>query len=424
MDGISPQLALIVALVLVNALLSGSEIAFLTVRQARLSKGERESRSGHALASLAADPNRFLATVQVGVTLTGFLAAATAAVALAEPLARSLGVLGAAAEPTAVLLVTLGVTLFTLVVGELAPKRLAMQSPERWSLRASRPLSAAAWVATPVIWALSRLTDRVVALLGGDPAKVRERVTRSEIRELVSEPALYTGAQREIIHGALRFTERTLREVLVPRPDIVALPDELPAHEGLRLLVEAGHSRAPVYRERLDAANRQVSVLSLVGRDGRVADHATTVLALPDTLEVVEALRTLQANRQQLSLVVDEYGGVAGLVTVEDLVEELVGEIRDEHDREVEGVRETAGGGMSLPGRYPVHDLPTLGIEPPATEATTVGGLVAERLGRLPEPGDTIELDGRRVTVESLRRRRVQRLRIDPNLHSDEPPDL
>jgi putative hemolysin len=206
--------------------------------------------------------------------------------------------------------------------------------------------------------------------------------------------------------------------VLVPRADVVALPDDLPAHEALRRLVDAGHSRAPVYREQLDAADRQVSVLALVGRHGRVVDHATPAPVLPDTLAVVEALRVLQAHRQQLGLVVDEYGGLAGLVTVEDLVEELVGEIRDEHDREVEAVRAAAGGGMSLLGHYPVHDLPNLGIEPPATEATTIGGLVAEQLGRLPEPGDTIELDGRRVTVESLRRRRVQRVRIDPA-----PPD-
>ena len=423
MDGTSLQLTLIVVLVLVNGLLSGSEIAFLTVRQARLTDGERASGAGRALASLAADPNRFLATVQVGVTLTGFLAAATAAVSLAEPLARSLGVLGTAAEPTAVLLVTLAVTLFTLVVGELAPKRLAMQAPEGWSLRASRPLAAVAWVATPVIWVLSRLTNGVVALLGGDPAKVREQVTRSEIRELVSEPTLYTGAQREIIHGALRFTERTLREVLVPRPDMVALPDELPVHEALRRLVEAGHSRAPVYRDRLDAADRQVSVLALVGRDGRVADHAVTAPALPETLEVVEALRALQAHRQQLGLVVDEYGGVAGLVTVEDLVEELVGEIHDEHDPQIEGVRAVEGGAMSVLGRYPVHDLPALGIEPPTTEAATIGGLVAERLGRLPAPGDVIELDGRRVTVESVRRRRVQGVRIDPGQDPEAPPD-
>jgi putative hemolysin len=414
MDGISLQVTLIVALVLCNGLLSGSEIAFLTVREARLTERDRASRAGRSLARLTADPNRFLATVQVGVTLTGFLAAATAAVALAEPLARSLGALGTAAEPTAVLLVTLGVTLFTLVVGELAPKRLAMQSPERWSLRASRPLNAAAWVASPVIWGLSRLTDGVVALLGGDPGKVRERVTRSEIRELVSDPTLYTGAQREIIHGALRFTERTLREVLVPRTDMVALPDELPTEEALRRLVTAGHSRAPVYRDRPDTADRQVSVLALVGRHGRVADHATPALALPDALEVVEALRALQANRQQLGLVVDEYGGLAGLVTVEDLVEELVGEIRDEHDAEAEHVRAVAGGGVRLLGRYPVHDLPALGIDPPITEATSIGGLIAEQLGRLPRPGDTIELDGRPVTVEAMRHRRVQRVRIDP----------
>ena len=412
------QLMLIAALIGLNAAFSGSEFALLSLRRGQLDRLEGRSGAGRAVARLVREPNRFLATIQLGVTLTGFLASAVTAVTLAGLLAARLTRLGAGAEAAAVLLVTVALTFVTLVAGELVPKRLALQHPTGWALLVGRPLEALARLATPVIWVLSHATDLLVRALGGDPARTRQEVTEQEVADIVTSHGLFGSAHRRIITGALELGDRTLREVVVPRRDVLALPDDLDAQEALGRLVAAGHSRAPVYRESLDDADRLVSVLGLVERDGTVGDHARPASLLPERLDVVDALRRLQASRRQLALVVDEYGGVEGIVTVEDLVEELVGEIYDEHDAVGDAVVRTRDGALMLPGRFPVHDLADLGVAMTGGEATTVGGLVSELLGRLPDPGDVVDVDGHRLTVVAVEDNAVRRVRIDPPLRS------
>ena len=413
MDGIGVQLAFIAFLIVLNGALSGSEIALISLREGQLARLEQRSAAGRVLGRLVRDPNRFLATIQIGITLTGFLASATAAVVLAEPLVAPLAFAGDAARPAAIVLVTVALTLVTLVVGELAPKRLAMQRAEPWSLLAARPLAALSRLATPVIWLLSHATNGVVRLLGGDPHRDREAVTDQEIRDLVAVHSPYLPEHRRIIGGALEVADRTLREILVPRGRVTSLQEDLEVDEALRLLVANGHSRAPVFRDDLDDAHRQVSVLGLVGRTGVVAEHARPAVALAETTDVITALRELQAQRQQLALVISEHGGVEGVVTVEDLVEELVGEIQDEHDPEVHAVVHEPGGAVVVSGGLPIHELGPLGITLSAVDATTVGGLIAERLRRLPEPGDVVETGGYRLTVLGARRRVAEHVRIE-----------
>lgn len=413
MNGIGGQLALVGVLIVLNAAFAGSEIALISLRDAQLARLEQRSARGRALAKLAREPNRFLSTIQIGITLAGFLASATAAVALAEPLVEPLSFLGGAARPVAIFVITLGLTFLTLVFGELAPKRLAMQRAETWALLAARPLTLLARLTAPAIWLLSHATDLTVRLFGGDPERDRQEVTEEEIRDLIASQDSYTEEQREIIDGALVVAERTLRQVVVPRSRVVGLPADLPVDDALARLVAAGHSRAPVYTDGLDDADRTISVLGLVGREGTVADHARPALALPETLNAVVALRELQAEHQQLALVVSEYGGVEGIVAVEDLVEELVGEIYDEHDRDVLAVEHEPDGSMVLPGAFPLHDLEDLGLDVPAhPEVTTIGGLIADRLGRLPERGDEVEVHGLRVEVLTVRRRTAERVRV------------
>jgi putative hemolysin len=408
------QLTLVGLLVLLNAAFAGSEIALISLREGQIDRLEQRSRAGRSLAELAREPNRFLSTIQIGITLAGFLASATAAVTLSEPLVEPLAFLGAAARGTAILLVTAVLSFFTLVVGELAPKRLAMQRAERWALLVARPLSGLAVVVSPIVWVLSRSTDLVVRLLGGDPARAGEEVTREEVRDMVRSGDLYTGFQRRVIEGALEVADRTVRQIVTPRPDVVALGEDTTAEEALVVLAAAGHSRAPVYADRLDDADRTVSVLALVGRSGPVAAHAERTVVLPESAGALDALRQLQADRRQLAIVVSEHGSLEGIVTVEDLVEELVGEIYDEHDPDVAEVRHAADGAIELPGRFPVHDLADLRIEPPETDATTVGGLVAEQLGRLPVAGDRFVLADRAGQVLSVRSRAVERVRLQP----------
>lgn len=422
MRDVGLQLVLIAALVGLNAAFSGSELALLSLRRGELERLEQRGGVGRVLARLTREPNRYLAAIQLGVTLTGFLASAVAAVTLAGLLAERLAFLGDAAGAVAVVLITVALTLVTLVAGELVPKRLALQHPLGWALVMGRPVDAVARLAAPAIWVLSRLTNALVRILGGDPTRTRQDTTEQEIADLVGS-GLFGQAHRQIITGALEVGQRTLREVFVPRPDVLALPEDLEPGDAVRRLVAAGHSRAPVYRMSIDDADRVVSVLSLAGRRGRVADHCRPALVLPETLDVVEGLRRLQASRRQLALVVDEYGGLEGIVTVEDLVEELVGEIYDEHDPRAEDVLHTADGGIELHGRYPVHELAELGVPLTGGESATIGGLVTELLARLPEPGDTVTVDGWQLTVLSMHRRAVGRLRIEPGVRTASPHD-
>ncbi|HSJ46962.1 MAG TPA: hemolysin family protein [Euzebyales bacterium] len=417
--GIGWQLALVGALVVANALFAGSEIALISLGAGQIQRLEKRGRRGQLTARLARDPNRFLATIQIGITLAGFLASATAAVTLAEPLIGRLAALGAAARPVAIVVVTSVLTFFTLVLGELAPKRLAMQHVERWALLAARPLAALATVARPVVWLLGKATDVTIRVFGGDPRLGRKMVTDEEVRDLIAAGGLYSRAERQIITGALEAINRTLREVVRPRPQVLAVAEDLRVDAAIDRLRDAGHTRAPVYRERLDDADRVVSLLDLVGQSGTVADRARTAVALPEFLPLIDALRALQAARQTMALVVSEYGAIEGIVTVEDLVEEFVGEIHDEYDPDVRAAIRHPDGSITLAGHFPIHDLVDLDVDLPTGDYVTLAGLILDRLGRLPAVGDQLELEGWRITVLAVREYAIQQVRLDPRPPTD-----
>ncbi len=414
MSGIWLQVGLVLVLVAANAAFAGSELALISLREGQLRRLEQEGGRGRLVARLARDPNQFLSTIQIGITLAGFLASAVAAVSLAEPLVPLLGVLGQAAEPVAVVLVTMLLTYLTLVVGELAPKRIALQRPERWARRAARPLAWLSMLTRPVVWLLSRSTDLLVGLAGGDPRRQREAVTQEEVRDLIATQASFSPQQRTILIGAFELTERRLRDVVVPRRDVVALPANAVVDEGIRRLVVTGHSRAPVFRGDLDEVVGLVHLRDLLDASGRVADHIRAALVLPESMGVLDALRRLQAERQQLAIVINEYGATEGIVTVEDLLEELVGEIYDEFDLDSQGVQRQPDGSLVLPGSFPVHDLPDLGISLPEGPYATVAGLILDRLGRLPDPGETIQVDRWRLEVLAVERNAITRVRLLP----------
>lgn len=405
-------------LVLVNAALSGSEMALVTLREGQLRRLGRRSRSGDRLVRLSRDPNRYLATIQLGITLAGFLASAAAAVSLAEPLVGPLGFLGAAARPAAVLVVTVLLTFVTLVLGELAPKRLAMQRAERWALLSAGPLDLLARLSRPAVWLLSRATDVVVRLAGGDPRANREEMTEDELREMLVSQRGLSAQQREILTGAFDIAGRTLREILVPRREVTALPADLHADEGVRRLASAGRSRAPVTGPGgLDEVTGVVHIRDLVrAGGGTVGQWGRAPLLLPVTLPVADALRQLRQEHQQLALVVDEHGGIDGMVTLEDLLAEVVGELYDETDRDVHDVVREPDGSLLVPGDFPLHDLPDLGVRlsfPLSREYTTVAGLVLARLRHLPAgPGEVVRLPGLTLEVVEVADRAVRRVRL------------
>ncbi|MFI9640815.1 hemolysin family protein [Micromonospora sp. NPDC051925] len=413
------QLALVGVLVVLNAIFAGSEMALVSLRDSQLQRLERTSRAGRVLARLAKDPNRFLATIQIGITLAGFLASAAAAVSLARPLMPLLGFLGGAAETAAIVLVTLALTFVTLVFGELAPKRIAMQRAERWALLVARPLDILSSFTRPAVWLLGATSDLVVRFAGVDPKRQPDEIGPDELRDIVAGNHGFTKEQRTIIAGAVEIADRQLRAVLVPRLRVFTLDSGTTAEAARLVLAATGHSRAPVVRHGgLDDAVGVIHLRDLVGvPDDRPVDEcARPPMLLPDSLPVVDALRQFKAERQHIALVVDERGAVDGIVTLEDILEEIVGEIYDETDRDVRSVRTEADGSLVLPGTFPVHDLTDIGVEVPnrpAGDYTTVAGMVLSCLGHIPTvAGESVTIDDWELTVTDVDQRAITQIRL------------
>ncbi len=410
------QLVVVAGLIILNAAFAGTELALVSLRETQINDLERRSRTGASLARLARQPNRFMATIQIGITLAGLLASATAAVSLARPLEDRLGFFGAAAAPASVIIVTLVLAYFTLVIGELAPKRIAMQRAEAWGLVMARPLGALSVVTRPVVALLSASTDLVVRLAGGDPRVRTAEVTVEELREMVALHRTFTPEQRRIVDGAFEILERRLDEVLVPRRDVFVLDADLDTADALVALQDSGHTRAPVAPERnLDRVTGTVHLRDLIGVQGAaVGELAAPVPAFPGTATALVVLRELQNQRRQMALVVNEHGGSIGIVTVEDLVEEMVGEIYDEVDREPVTVQIGDDGTVTLPGRFAIHDLAEIGVDLPTGEYVTVAGLILHRLQRIPQTGDVLELEGWEITVVVVERHSIRSVRLRP----------
>ncbi|MEV1145160.1 hemolysin family protein [Micromonospora sp. NPDC049799] len=425
------QLALVGVLVILNAVFAGSEMALVSLRDSQIQRLERTSRAGRVLARLAKDPNRFLATIQIGITLAGFLASAAAAVSLARPLVPLLDVFGGAAETVAIVLVTLVLTFVTLVFGELAPKRIAMQAAERWALLVARPLDVLATLTRPAVWALGATSDLVVRLVGLNPKHEPDEIGPDELRDIVAGNHGFTKEQRTIIAGAVEIADRQLKAVLVPRLQVFTLDSGTTAEAARLVLAATGHSRAPVVRHGgLDDAIGVIHLRDLVGvPDDRPVDEcARPPMLLPDSLPVVEALRQFKAERQHIALVVDERGAVDGIVTLEDILEEIVGEIYDETDRDVHSVRHEPDGTTVLPGTFPVHDLIDLGVElpgRPSGDYTTIAGLVLACLGHIPTAaGESVTVDRWTLAVTRIDHHAITEVRLHrENTAEDEEPD-
>jgi putative hemolysin len=413
------ELAIVAASLLVNAVLAGSEIAFVSLRDTQISRLEQRGDRGRALARLARDPTRFLTTIQLGINLAGFLASASIAQKAADRLADPLDFLGGAARPVAFALVLLGLTYVTMVLGELVPKRLAMQRAEGWGLVAARPIAALDAVARPVVWLVGTSVDVVVRILGGNPSARAEDVTEEEVRDLIAT-SVEDEEQRTILSGAFEAAERTLREIVVPRSQVVALPVDAPTAQARADLVESGHSRAPVYAGDLDDVRGVVHLIDLVDEDGPVGAHMRPATVLPEAVSVLDGLRRLRGDRQQMAVVVNEHGATEGIVTVEDLLEEIVGDLYDEFDPDLGTVEREEGGALVLPGDYPVHDLPDLGVSLPEGPYATVAGWALARLGHIPEGHEAVEADGWRLEVLDIERRAITRVRLCPLVTGEE----
>ncbi|MHB1614359.1 MAG: hemolysin family protein [Actinomycetes bacterium] len=431
MSPVLGDVALVVLFILVGGVFSASEMALVSLREAQVRTLAVRGKRGARVARLHANPNRFLAAVQIGVTLAGFLSAAFGASTLAARLARVLvgrGLPAGAGEPVALVLVTLGVSYVSLVLGELVPKRLALQRTEALALTLAPLVDRLAVISRPVIWLLSRSTNVVVRVLGGDPRAGREAMSEGELREIVAGAHGLDRDERRLIGEVFAAGEHQVQEVMVPRTEVEFLDAGLPVAQAVRTVTRMPHSRYPVVRGSTDSVLGFVHVRDLldpglVGRSVRVGELVREVKLLPGTKPVLAALQEMRREGQHLAIVVDEYGGTDGIVTMEDLVEELIGEVHDEYDLPGGMVRRLHTGVVEVDALLGLDDFAEhTGITLPEGPYETVAGFVIAGLGRLPKVGDHLDALGHRFQVTGLDGRRVSRLRITPMRPVDPSP--
>lgn len=401
MTGVLLNSLLILLLVVVGGVFVAAEIALVSLRESQVTQLANRGKRGQLVAKLTANPNLFLSVVQVGVTLSGFLAAAFGADKLSDdlvPVLERLGLSSGVADAVSLILITIVISYVSIVVGELTAKRLALQRAEGVALGLAPLVDFTARVARPVIWLLGVSTDVLVRILGGDPKVSREEVTNEEIRAMVSGSTTLGAEERRIVEDVFAAGERGLREVMVPRTEVDFLPGDMPAHRAVREVIKAPHSRYPVIGDSADDIIGFVHVRDLLdpdlsSRTTPVAEVARPVLSMPDTVRVLRALSDMRRSSSHLAIVLDEYGGTAGIVTMEDLVEELVGDITDEYDVVVEeriGVR----GDLVIDGLNTLDDFAEkTGLVLPEGPYDTLAGFFVARLGQLPSVGDAISLE-------------------------------
>jgi putative hemolysin len=393
------SILVVLALILVEALFVASEIALVSLREVQVETMAQQSRRGQIVAKLVRDQNRWLATVQIGVTLTALLSSAYGAITLSESAKRGLmdaGLSKGLAGFIGVVGVTLMITFVTLVLGELAPKRLALQRPEPTARAVAPFLYRMAAVVRPFIFLLSVCTNGVVRLFGGDPAVGREAVSSEELRLMVAGNETLNSDERELIDEIFDAGDRQLREVLVPRTEVTFLDAGLPIRQAARIAASEPHSRYPVIEGSADNVIGFVHVRDflnpeLAGRSIRLEEIARPVKMLPTSKQVLSALSEMRAESTHLAIVVDEYGGTAGIVTLEDLIEELIGDIQDEYDVGQAGTTRLVGGVMEVDGLLNLDDfMDETGIELPDGPYETAAGFIVAELGRLPRLGDEV----------------------------------
>ena len=423
------DLVLVAVFILVGGVFAATELALVTLREAQAKALADKGKRGARVARLLSSPNRFLAAVQVGVTLAGFLSAAFGAARLAVPVSGVLADLGlpqGASDTVALVLVTLVISYFSLVFSELAPKRLALQRPERVALLFAPLLDRIAVLFRPVIWLLSKSTDVVVRLLGGDPNSQREAISEDELRGLVAAHESLTKDERKLIDDVFAAGERQLREVMLPRTEVAFLEASMTLSRALKETAEAPHSRYPVAGSSQDDVIgflhvRDLMVPAARARGMRVSDVVREVKSLPDSKKVLPAMSEMRREGHHLAIVVDEYGGTAGIVTLEDLIEEVIGDIRDEYDVEGDDRLRLHGGEVEADGLLNLDEVRTVtGVDLPEGPYETLAGYVMACLGHVPRVGEAVEVDGHRLEVSELDNRRIARVRVVPLVTEDQ----
>jgi putative hemolysin len=429
MSGPFFEIGIIVVLILFNALFSATEMALVTIRKGRLSQqAEDGDQTARRILRLKEDPGRFLAVIQVGITFIGFLAAAFAGVSLSDGLATALrGVepLAGYADVLALFVVTGILTIFTIIFGELVPKQVGLAHSERVARMFAGPVDVLGRIFRPLVAVLTGVT-RVVSRLFGANVDASERISADEIRLIIEqggEQGVLEAEEEQMIHAVIELGDQRVHEVMVPRIAMVSLPTTGSFEEAIDTVVEGGHSRIPVYEASIDEIVGILYAKDLLpflkaGAPERppLRSLLRTPVFVPESMTVDDLLHELQRRKVHIAIVLDEYGGTAGLVTIEDLIEEIVGEIQDEYDVEEPLIVQLSDDEARVDGRAAIDDLgelfdTDLALED-EDEYDTVGGLIYHRIGGVPKPGDRVSVDGLDLTVETTDGRRVGKVLV------------
>jgi putative hemolysin len=425
MDTIWVELVLIVIGVMLNGFFAGSEIALVSSRVSRLAELGRTSPAAATALRLKERPDTFLATIQIGITLVGTLTSAIGGATAVEaftPLLAGVG-LGRAAQPVALGLVVIAITYLSLVLGELAPKAIALRDPERLAAFVARPILALSRASAGLVRILTVSTNGVMRALGLGAPSESAFVSEEEVRYLVREGAakgIFEKTEEELVHNVFEFADTTVREVMVPRPSIQGIEVTTPAADVPRLVAAIGHSRVPVYRDDIShplgiLLMREVLQACAEGRTPPLTELLRPSLFVPETTKISAVLRELQRQRQDMALVVDEYGSVVGLITIEDIVEEIVGEIQDERDAGAPRIVRLPDGALVVDGLTPIDELRAAGVPvDDSPDYTTAGGFVITTLGAIPTAGQAVTRARHRWRVLEMAGPRVRRIRIEP----------
>ena len=414
-----------VVLTVVNGFFSMSEMALTTAKRAVLDhEAEEGDRRARRASELASDSGNFLATIQVAITLVGFASSAVASTNLSDPLGSwlsSFGIepLSMIAPALAPVLITLAVSYLSIVVGELVPKRIALADAEGMAKRVAQPLTVFQKIARPLVWFTQASASGLARLMRIKSGDDRQNVSEEEIKYMINEQDTLLDEEKRIIHEVFDLGDASAREVMVPRVDVTMVEDAQTVSEVMGLLCQTGYSRVPVFHEDQDSVVGIAHIKDLIapamgdGADRPVSDFMRDATFIPDTKDILPLLSEMQTAHDQIVVVVDEYGGTAGIITVEDIVEEIVGEIEDEFDPDNKYLTRLSKREWLVDGRFSCDDAVELGwpIEE-SDDYETIAGWILDLCDSVPDIGEVFEVDGYKFKVQSMRGQRISLIRV------------
>jgi len=416
-EGVLQSIAIVLGLIALGGIFAAAEIALISLRESQVKQIAVKGKRGARVFKLSKNPNRFLAAVQVGITLCGFLSAALGAEQLGKyviPELEGVGISSQYSEIISIVAITLVIAYISLVFGELVPKRLALYKSESIALATASTLDFVATIFRPIIWLLSHSTDLILKIFGINSKIQQNQISEVELMELVSGHADLTKEEREIVEEVFNASDRLIHEIMVPRTEVDFLDASLSISQARKMAVELAHSRYPVVRGSSDEVIGFLHVRDLLNPkldDAQITimELIRDILFLPGTKGVLPALTEMQTKRQHIAIVLDEYGGTDGIVTLENLVECLIGEIHDEYDpHEADKSFEKRTGDIELDGLISLEELQEVsGISLPEGPYETLSGFVMHSLGRIAQANDVIKINGARFTIVSMNGKRV-----------------